>query len=284
MANGAGKPHREPPHPLRRRIQPLGEHRRPLRSHVRLSQLLHRRAEGPDSDTESLDASDSEDDECGDTASAPVQPAAATAQSTASAPVQPAAATAQPTAIRPSTFIRVAPLAHPPGTRLPNGLMPGSVIRVPCTAPQLPQKKAIARQVAPFRRRRPSPAKWRRKAGLDEPVSRRGCHHAKHVGVAMGGGQRYPQNLAHAAHNLLIFAGLFGLKSLQRIAGWTNMLFNGFTPTGIFRWVYNDFRTDKDINTAKFTTSAERERWKQDRARRWQDGIRMYRRWDGPVQ
>ncbi|KAJ7020587.1 hypothetical protein C8F04DRAFT_974121 [Mycena alexandri] len=64
--------------------------------------------------------------------------------------------------------------------------------------------------------------------------------------------------------------------------GETRFSFTQFTPTGIFRWVYNDFRTDKDINTAKFTTSAERERWKQDRARRWQDGIRMYRRLGRP--
>ncbi|KAJ7768415.1 hypothetical protein B0H16DRAFT_1308007 [Mycena metata] len=251
--------------------------------------------------------------------------------------------------------------------------------------------------------------KWRRRAGLDDPVPRRGSHHAKHVGVAMGGGQRHPQNLGHAARNLLIFARLFGLKSLQRIAGWTNVLFMAFapnlheyyrasyaalcdwdrlqprtkhirrnfperysvfttatynfgpvtvtlphidfgnlawgwcavtalgnfdpdrgghlvlwdlkliirfppgstillpsailrhsnlkigpnetrfsftqfTPAGIFRWVYNDFRTDKDINAAKSTTEAEREQRKRDRAGRWQEGICMYRKWDGPVQ
>ncbi|KAJ7019135.1 hypothetical protein C8F04DRAFT_976143, partial [Mycena alexandri] len=251
--------------------------------------------------------------------------------------------------------------------------------------------------------------KWRRKAGLDDPIPRRGSHRAKHTGVAMGGGQQYPQNLAHAACNLVVFARLFGLQSLRRIAGWTNMLFMAFapnlheyyratyaalcdwdrlqrrtkhirrnfperysvfttatynfgpvtvtlphidfgnlawgwcavtalgnfdpdrgghlvlwdlnliirfppgstillpsailrhsnlkigpgetrysftqfTPAGIFRWVYNDFRTDKDINADKSTTQAEREQRKHDRARRWQEGIRMYCKWDGPVQ
>ncbi|KAJ7038454.1 hypothetical protein C8F04DRAFT_951078, partial [Mycena alexandri] len=72
--------------------------------------------------------------------------------------------------------------------------------------------------------------RWRHKAGLDGPTPCCGSHAAKHVGVAMGGGQRYPQNLAHAARNLLIFARLFGAKSLQRIAGWTNVLFMAFAP------------------------------------------------------
>ncbi|KAJ7711061.1 hypothetical protein B0H16DRAFT_1480612 [Mycena metata] len=188
--------------------------------------------------------------------------------------------------------------------------------------------------------------RWHRKAGLDGPTPRRGSHAAKHVGAAMGGGQRYPQNLAHAACNLLIFT----------IAGWTNVLFmvfapdlheyyratyaalcdwdrhqecakhirrnflerysvfttatynfgpvtvtvphinfgnlawgwcvvtalgsfnpdcggHLFTPAGIFRWVYNDFRTDKDINAAKSTTQAEREQRKQDRLHHRQEGI-----------
>ncbi|KAJ7026231.1 hypothetical protein C8F04DRAFT_1268407 [Mycena alexandri] len=457
--------------------------------HVRLTQLLRRRDEGPDSDTESLDDSDSDDDEA-----APPAP-------------QPLAAPA-PSAPRPSAFIRVAPPGHPPGTRLPNGLMPGSVIRVARVA--LPQKKATAAEaVARLRVRQTVPAlqlnlsindyaapvaasgwqairqhepdarehdldemrrthpdmcvydwdgtptpvidadrnvllllggeppnkpawvpdvvnvsaeamqqaaeeiytgpKWRRKAGLDDPVPRRGSHHAKHVGVAMGGGQRYPQNLAHAARNLGIFARLFSLRCLLRIAGWTNVLFMAFapdlheyyrrtyaalcdwdrlqrrakhirrnfpehhsvfttatfnfgpvtvtlphidfgnlawgwcavtalgnfnpdrgghlvlwdlkliirfppgstillpsvilrhsnlkigphetrfsftqfTPAGIFRWVYNDFRTDRDINAANSTTQTEQERRKRDREGRWQEGLRMYRKWDGPIR
>ncbi|KAJ7734675.1 hypothetical protein B0H16DRAFT_1327492, partial [Mycena metata] len=232
---------------------------------------------------------------------------------------------------------------------------------------------------------------------------------AKHVGVAMGGGQRFSQNLAHSVCNLAVFAGLFGLKSLERLAGWTNLLFmvfapdlheyyratyaalcdwdrlqsrakhirrnfperfsvfttatynfgpvtvtlphidfgnlawgwcaitalgnfdpdrgghlvlwdlkliirfppgstillpsvilrhsnlkigpnetrfsfTQFTPAGIFRWVYNDFRTDKDINGSKDTTPEQHQCRKRDREGRWREGIKMYCKWDRPVK
>ncbi|KAJ7448727.1 hypothetical protein FB451DRAFT_1187544 [Mycena latifolia] len=55
----------------------------------------------------------------------------------------------------------------------------------------------------------------------------RGPHAAEHVGPAMGGGQRYPMNLAHSVVNL---ARLFGAKCFQQISGWTNVLFMGFAP------------------------------------------------------
>ncbi|KAJ7019274.1 hypothetical protein C8F04DRAFT_1276466 [Mycena alexandri] len=294
---------------------------------IHLAQLLQRRDEGPDSDTESLDDSDSDD------GNDPPPP---------------------PTPPRPSTFIRVAPPGHPPSTRLPNGLMPGSVICVAPTTAEVKARRLLkkhakdrdarrvdreqrrinagsrlkavsrlrvrqavsalqlnitledlavpvassgwqairqdepearAQSLEEIQRMRPdmlvydwqgaptpvvdgdrnillllggfppddptwatevagkaaeqmeaaaleiySGPKWRRKAGLDDPVPRRGSHAAKHVGTAMGGGQRYPQNLAHAARNLLIFARLFGFKSFERIAGWTNMLFMAFAP------------------------------------------------------
>ncbi|KAJ7168760.1 hypothetical protein C8R46DRAFT_1218148 [Mycena filopes] len=255
--------------------------------------------------------------------------------------------------------------------------------------------------------------KWRRKAGLPPAGAddglRRGAYAAKHVGPSMGGGQRYPQNLAHSIRNIAVFTALFGLKSIERIAGWTNLLFMAFapnlheyyratyvalcnwdrtqarkkyirrnfserfsvfttatynfgpvtitlphidfgnlawgwcaitalgdfdpdfgghlvlwdlhliirfppgstillpsailrhsnvsirpnetrfsftqfTPAGIFRWVYNDCRTDKDINSSKSTTPEEREQRHADQARRWQEGIKMYSKWEGPVQ
>ncbi|KAJ7185940.1 hypothetical protein C8R46DRAFT_1208044 [Mycena filopes] len=506
---------------------------------IRLTQLLQRRDEGPDSDTDSLDESDD------DSLPQPPPP-----------PFHPISSTIPPPPPRPATFIRVAPPGHPPGTRLPNGLMPGAVIRIPYTPPpkrataaevkarRLAKKHDKARalrsleresqrakagtrlkavtqrrirqsapaiqlnitveQLAPpvatsgwqavrqdetnprhydldeIRRSHPhmrvfdwdgiptpvidadrtillvlggeppnasdwgdvaedalssmghaaaavevhSEPRWRRKAGLSAAAAvdgpHRGNHAAKHVGASMGGGQRYPQNLAHSVCNLAIFAGLFGRKSFERITGWTNPFiqnasdqkrspihglrpnlheyyratyialcdwdrlqarakhirrnfpekfsvfttatynfgpvtvtlphidfgnlawgwcaitalghfdpdrgghlvlwdlnliirfppgstillpsailrhsnlnigpnetrssFTQFTPAGIFRWVYNDFRTDKDINSSKSTTPDDRERRHADQARRWQEGIRMYRRWDGPVQ
>ncbi|KAK7057365.1 hypothetical protein R3P38DRAFT_3168888 [Favolaschia claudopus] len=53
---------------------------------------------------------------------------------------------------------------------------------------------------------------------------------------------------------------------------------------GLFRWVYNGFRTDKDIDKSAGTSAAEHERRKKDRARRWADGIKMYSVWEGPVK
>ncbi|KAJ7721195.1 hypothetical protein DFH07DRAFT_760576, partial [Mycena maculata] len=53
--------------------------------------------------------------------------------------------------------------------------------------------------------------------------------------------------------------------------------FTQFTPAGIFRWVYNGFRTNKDIENSTLTTDELRERRRADRARRWEEGVLMYR-------
>ncbi|KAJ6467019.1 hypothetical protein C8R45DRAFT_838942 [Mycena sanguinolenta] len=238
---------------------------------------------------------------------------------------------------------------------------------------------------------------------------RRGGHRAKNVGASMGGGQAYPQNLAHPQWLLPILVALFASKPFQRIAGWTNMLFMAFAPdlhafyaatfdklctwdhcqrrakhiernfapnlsvfltatfnfgprtitlphidfrnlawgwcaitalgdfdadcgghlvlwdlkliiwfppgatilipsailrhsntriqehetrfsftqympAGLFRWVYNDFPTDKDIDESPLTTLEEYAKQRRDCACRWADRVRMYRRWDGPIQ
>ncbi|KAK7012625.1 hypothetical protein R3P38DRAFT_3323842 [Favolaschia claudopus] len=63
----------------------------------------------------------------------------------------------------------------------------------------------------------------------------------------------------------------------------TRFSFTQFTPAGLFRWVYNKFRTDADIDKSKTTTPAEHEQRKKDRARRWDEGVNMYTRWQGPV-
>ncbi|KAJ7806508.1 hypothetical protein B0H13DRAFT_1929590 [Mycena leptocephala] len=55
--------------------------------------------------------------------------------------------------------------------------------------------------------------------------------------------------------------------------------FTQFTPAGIFRWVYNGFRTDRDINESKQTTERVKERRRRERQARWQEGVRMYRTW-----
>ncbi|KAJ7076921.1 hypothetical protein C8R43DRAFT_910598, partial [Mycena crocata] len=73
-----------------------------------------------------------------------------------------------------------------------------------------------------------SKPRWRRRALGTIP--RRGPHHAKNVGPSMGGGQRWPMNLAHSTVNLIIFAQLFAFSEFRRIAGWTNVLFMAFAP------------------------------------------------------
>ncbi|KAJ7081481.1 hypothetical protein C8R43DRAFT_909858, partial [Mycena crocata] len=63
----------------------------------------------------------------------------------------------------------------------------------------------------------------------------------------------------------------------------TRFSFTQFTPAGIFRWVYNGFRTDKDVNSSSCTTEELRQRRARDRAERWREGVGMYRTWEGPV-
>ncbi|KAK6992524.1 hypothetical protein R3P38DRAFT_3330815 [Favolaschia claudopus] len=61
----------------------------------------------------------------------------------------------------------------------------------------------------------------------------------------------------------------------------TRFSFTQYTPAGLFRWVYNKFRTDKDIDKSKTTTPQEHEQRRKDRARRWAEGIKMYSKWEG---
>ncbi|KAK7064876.1 hypothetical protein R3P38DRAFT_2491182, partial [Favolaschia claudopus] len=60
--------------------------------------------------------------------------------------------------------------------------------------------------------------------------------------------------------------------------------FTQYTPAAIFRWAYNGFRTDKDVDGSKSTSAAEHEQRRRDKERRWKEGIKMYKKWDGPVR
>ncbi|KAJ7470639.1 hypothetical protein FB451DRAFT_1037926, partial [Mycena latifolia] len=55
--------------------------------------------------------------------------------------------------------------------------------------------------------------------------------------------------------------------------------FTQFTPAGIFRWVYNGFRTEKDANSAQTMMHEQQNQRREDRHRRWEEGIKMYRVW-----
>ncbi|KAJ7838442.1 hypothetical protein B0H13DRAFT_1650760 [Mycena leptocephala] len=63
----------------------------------------------------------------------------------------------------------------------------------------------------------------------------------------------------------------------------TRFSFTQFTPAGLFRWVYNGFRTDKDVDSSTATSAEQRQQRKHDRAERWGEGLKMYRKWNGPV-
>ncbi|KAJ7016988.1 hypothetical protein C8F04DRAFT_1280277 [Mycena alexandri] len=61
---------------------------------------------------------------------------------------------------------------------------------------------------------------WRKKAKANAAnPPRRGSHAAESVGASMGGGQPCPMMLHHSVTNLVVFAGLFGLKCFERLAG-----------------------------------------------------------------
>ncbi|KAJ7838569.1 hypothetical protein B0H13DRAFT_1599868 [Mycena leptocephala] len=53
--------------------------------------------------------------------------------------------------------------------------------------------------------------------------------------------------------------------------------FTQFTPAGIFRWVYNGFKTDEKVEMSAAFSPEMRERRRQDRMNRWQESARMYR-------
>jgi hypothetical protein len=56
--------------------------------------------------------------------------------------------------------------------------------------------------------------------------------------------------------------------------------FTQFTPAGIFCYMYNDFCTDKEVETSADTTAADFERRRRNRMARWEEGIAMYRTWN----
>ncbi|KAJ7850177.1 hypothetical protein B0H14DRAFT_2355781, partial [Mycena olivaceomarginata] len=59
---------------------------------------------------------------------------------------------------------------------------------------------------------------------------RRGTHRSKSVGASMGGGQEAPTDFFHSLLNIIVLAGLLAQKPFQRIAGFTNTLFQSYAP------------------------------------------------------
>ncbi|KAJ7350075.1 hypothetical protein DFH08DRAFT_696490, partial [Mycena albidolilacea] len=55
--------------------------------------------------------------------------------------------------------------------------------------------------------------------------------------------------------------------------------FTQYTPAGIFRFVGNKFRSDKKVNESVLTSTEQLERV-EARRNRWDEGLKMYRRWE----
>ncbi|KAJ7462435.1 hypothetical protein FB451DRAFT_1139849 [Mycena latifolia] len=59
--------------------------------------------------------------------------------------------------------------------------------------------------------------------------------------------------------------------------------FTQFTAAGIFRFVHNGFRTEKQIHKANLS-QAERQERARERAERWVEGMKMYKIWNVPSE
>ncbi|KAJ7078288.1 hypothetical protein B0H15DRAFT_789065, partial [Mycena belliarum] len=55
--------------------------------------------------------------------------------------------------------------------------------------------------------------------------------------------------------------------------------FTQYTAAGIFRFVYNGFRTEKAVKCSQMTM-AEKAKRAEERKRRWVEGLKMYSKWD----
>ncbi|KAF7345129.1 hypothetical protein MSAN_01888900 [Mycena sanguinolenta] len=63
----------------------------------------------------------------------------------------------------------------------------------------------------------------------------------------------------------------------------TQFSFTQFTPAALFHWVYSRFHMDKNVDPSPSTGPKEHVQRRWDRVHRWEEGIKMYQRWDGPI-
>jgi hypothetical protein len=78
---------------------------------------------------------------------------------------------------------------------------------------------------------------------------------------------------------ILIPSALMRHSNCSILPGEKRFSFTQFTAAGIFRFVDNDFRTDRAVNESGLTASQKAERV-EARKNRWVEGLKMYRRWD----
>ncbi|KAJ7363032.1 hypothetical protein DFH08DRAFT_951238 [Mycena albidolilacea] len=65
---------------------------------------------------------------------------------------------------------------------------------------------------------------------LEQKIPRRGGHRSKTVGESMGGGQKTPCPFFHTILTAIVLTGLLAQKPFQRIAGFTNAMFQCYAP------------------------------------------------------
>jgi hypothetical protein len=82
---------------------------------------------------------------------------------------------------------------------------------------------------------------------------------------------------------ILLPSAILRHSNTQIRAHETRFSFTQFTLAGLFRWVYNGYRTDKDIAKSASTSKEQHGQRRQDRAERWAEGMKMYRKWDGRI-
>ncbi|THV00197.1 hypothetical protein K435DRAFT_657536, partial [Dendrothele bispora CBS 962.96] len=76
---------------------------------------------------------------------------------------------------------------------------------------------------------------------------------------------------------ILIPSALITHSNIPVQKGETRYSFVQYSAAGLFRWVYNGFKTDAEWEST--STPGERAQREQERSRRWEDGVRMFSNW-----
>ncbi|KAJ7431293.1 hypothetical protein B0H11DRAFT_2262169 [Mycena galericulata] len=79
--------------------------------------------------------------------------------------------------------------------------------------------------------------------------------------------------------SILIPSAILRHSNVSIQQGEKRFSFTQYTAAGIFRFVYNGFKTEKTIDESQLP-KAERVRRAQDRADHWAEGMKMYKKWD----
>lgn len=82
--------------------------------------------------------------------------------------------------------------------------------------------------------------------------------------------------------SILIPSAILRHSNVAIQQGETRFSFTQYTPAGIFRFIYNNCRTDKALKRTQ--TQAQRSQRAQDRVNRWSEGLKMYNTWDVPFE